>query len=370
MIRSMRRQRGFLYLTTGSNGTGKTLFTLLDVRELQLKTNRPVFYKGFTPKQPIHDFGWKPFEPDKWQDLPDSSILIIDECQDDFPVRGPGKPPDWIGAILSEHRKRGFDFFLLTQHPMNIDAFIRRTVASPGWHRHFKASFMGDSSNELKWTTVKTQPEAPGSGKSGFVTKRPFPKHVYDWYESSSDHTAVKKVPFRLIAAGIGIVAAIAMFGYVAWGFYGQAKGEGVPKSQQPQQAAPARPVASSPVAAPARAAEARGSMTAVEYAARYVPRVEGLQHSAPAYDQLTTIRHVPRPAACVESPSQGCRCWTQQATPYATSQAICRQIVATGIFLDFDDQAAERERQEQRRQSQGTAHLVAGDNTGPLRAE
>jgi zona occludens toxin len=338
---SLRRQRGFLYLTTGANGSGKTLFTLEDVRELQLKTNRPVFYKGFTPKQPIHDFGWKPFEPANWQELPDSSILIVDECQDDFPIRGPGKPPDWIGAILSEHRKRGFDFFLITQHPLNIDAFIRRTVASPGWHRHMKASFMGDSSNELKWTAVKTQPEAPGSGKSGFITKRSFPKHVYDWYESSSDHTAVKKVPLKLIMAGVGILAALGMFGYVAWGFYAQAKGKS-PETPPAQSAVQASNPSQASVAGPARSSE-KQPLTAAEYAASYVPRIRGLEHTAPAYDGLTAPKVAPLPSACIQWAGKGCKCFTQRGTPYRTSDEICVQIVKHGIFLPFEEDRQER---------------------------
>lgn len=334
---SLRRQRGFLYLTTGSNGAGKTLFTLLDVRELQLKTNRPVFYNGFTPKQPIHDFGWKPFEPAKWQELPDSSILIMDECQNELPIRGPGKPPDWIGAILEVHRKRGFDFFLITQHPLNIDAFIRRTVASPGWHRHMKASFMGDNSNELKWTAVVTQPERPGSGKSGFVTKRAFPKHVYDWYESSSDHTAVKKIPFKLIAAVAGMVAAVCMFGYVAWGFYAQAQGVGVPTVDKPaSDVAPGAARQPGVMASSSGGAEKR-PMTAAEYVAAYVPRVRGLDHTAPAYDALTSPKVVPLPAACMEWAGKGCKCFTQRGTPYRTTDEICVQIVRSGIFIDFE---------------------------------
>lgn len=369
-MRSLHRQRGFIYLTTGANGSGKTLFTLRDVRKLQVETSRPVFYAGFTPKEPLSEFGWREFDPEKWQDLPDGSICIVDECQKWMPARGVGKPPEWIGAILEVHRKRGFDFFLISQHPLNIDAFIRRAVASPGWHRHMKASFMGDTSNELRWTSVVTQPERPNSGASGFVTKRPFDKEVYGWYESASVHTAKKKIPFKLIAAIGGMVAAVCMFGYVAWGFYAQAKGEGIPSAKPAQQGQSGQSTAAASVAAPARSAEARAPLTPVEYAARYVPRVDGLQHSAPAYDQLTAIRHVPRPAACVESISQGCKCWTQQATPYATTQAICRQIVATGIFIDFDDQASQRERQEQRPKGQGPSHLVAGDNRGPQSAE
>lgn len=35
-----------LYLRTGSNGSCKTLFTLADVRALQVKSGRPVAWNG------------------------------------------------------------------------------------------------------------------------------------------------------------------------------------------------------------------------------------------------------------------------------------------------------------------------------------
>lgn len=47
-----------LYLTTGANGTGKTLFTLKEVREKQLAENRPVYHNGrFTMTAEGESFG-------------------------------------------------------------------------------------------------------------------------------------------------------------------------------------------------------------------------------------------------------------------------------------------------------------------------
>jgi len=52
-----------IYLTTGGNGAGKTLFTLYDVRKQQLAENRPVYYCGFTAGEQLIDWGWQEFNP-------------------------------------------------------------------------------------------------------------------------------------------------------------------------------------------------------------------------------------------------------------------------------------------------------------------
>lgn len=353
---SRRSQRGFLYLTTGANGSAKTLFTLRDVRDLQLETSRPVFYTGFTPKQPIHDFGWKEFEPEKWQDLPDGSICIIDECQIHLPTRAVGKPPEWIGKILEVHRKRGFDFFLITQHPLNIDSFIRRAIASPGWHRHFKASIMGDSSNELKWASVVDNPQKPGSGDAGFVQSRKFDKEVYTWYESASAHTAKKKIPAKVWFALAAVVAAVAMTGYVVWSLINQDKAF----EQAPSEKTTAAPVQASAATTPPGASE-KTPVTPAQYAASYRPRINGLEHTAPAYDALTAPKVVPLPAACIQWAGKGCKCFTQRGTPYNTTAEICVQIVKHGIFLPFEQEPSPQPGE----QSRGSALLVSGDNTG-----
>lgn len=123
-----------LYLSSGANGAGKTLFTLKDVRDLQVKTGRPVAHNGRF--ELVAEFGWKQIDAKEWQQEPDGTIFLFDECHNDFPVRGTGSAvPDYV-KMLAEHRRRGFDFFLITQHPMNVDAFVRRLIGPPGWHRH------------------------------------------------------------------------------------------------------------------------------------------------------------------------------------------------------------------------------------------
>jgi zona occludens toxin len=337
-MRSLRYQRGFLYLTTGANGAGKTLFTLQDVRKLQLETGRPVYYWGFTPKKPIEDFGWLPFEPENWQDLPDGSICLIDECQKVMPLRSTGKPPAWIDAIAEVHRKRGFDFFLITQHPMNFDAFIRRLIATPGWHRHFKASMLGDSSNELRWSAVMDQPQKPHTGDSGEITSRAFPKEVYGWYESASKHTAKKGIPLKVWGGIAALIVAIAMIGWVVMklaGFGGGA-GDSPQKPVASQIASPLPSGAANQGPRDTAQAQRKTSLTADEYIAERTPRLSDFPHTAPAYDGVTSPSVAPYPAACVQM-GKTCKCYTQQATLLQVSGPVCLQIVRQGFFVDWD---------------------------------
>lgn len=335
---SLRKQLGYLYLTTGSNGTGKTLFTLLDVRALQLATNRPVYFKGFTAKQPLLDFGWIEHDLKDWMSLPDGSICVWDECQDEITSLTADKATEYERKILSEHRKRGFDFFFITPHPMNMGAFVRRTISAPGWHRHFKASTIALNSNELKWSAVNTQPEKNNSGSSGTVTSRTHPKEVYEWYESTVGDTASRSIPKRVwVAIGALIVAAAMIYGAVWW----------FKKSFNLDDSAKDKPKATA--TAPAAAAPAKSSadekrpMTAVEYAASFTPRIAGLEFTAPRYDAFNVPKTAPRPAACLDGTKRGakrrtCECWSQQATILQVPEQLCRQIAAGGYFDDTRD--------------------------------
>jgi len=336
---SLRRQLGYLYLSTGANGTGKTLFTLFDVRALQIATNRPVFFKGFTAKQPLLDFGWVEHDMKDWQSLPDGSICVWDECQDEITALTAEKATDYERKILSEHRKRGFDFFFMTQHPMNMGAFIRRAVASPGWHRHYKASTIALNSNELKWVNVNTQPEKPNSGASGTVTSRTHPKEVYEWYESTVGDTATRSIPKRVWVAIGALILAVVMVVTAVWWFKKSFGLDDAPPDK-------AKPVAAAPLAtqAPVRpAADEKRPMTAAEYAASFTPRISGLDFTAPRFDGLTQPKTAPRPAACLDGTKRGakrrtCECWSQQATILQVPEDLCRQIAAGGYFDDTRD--------------------------------
>lgn len=315
-----------LYVTTGANGACKTLFTLKDVRELQLKENRPVYYSGFDM---VADFGWTKLDFKDWQSTPDGSIHFVDECQNDMPVRpNASQVPPHINA-LSEHRKHGKDFYLITQHPQNIDLFVRRLVGTPGWHRHFKRAPGVDMVSQLQWAAVNGQCEKPGSGDSGQVTMRAMPKEVYPWYKSASLHTGKTKLP-RAVYVLVACLLTVPVLGFLAYKHF----------AAGPVQLVKAKPgveaVAAAPGARPGRSAGPIGAVgTQSDYFEARVPRIPGLPHTAPVYDSLTAVASIPYPAACVSSKS-GCHCYTVQATPLDVSAAMCNQIARQGYFMEW----------------------------------
>lgn len=332
-----------IYLRTGGNGSGKTLLTLKDVRALQLETGRPVCinirpatdkdnpnkpYCNLNPEV-IADFGWTPFRFPDWQAQADGTIFLIDECHYDLPLRaGSASPPPYIQR-LTEHRSRGFDFFLLTQHPSNFDGFVRKLVQAPGWHQHIKR--LGGAlpvANVIQWDAVNTNCEKAGSGKSGEVSTRPYPTEVYKWYKSAVLHTGKKRIPKMVYVLGACVVLVPLLF-WLAVG------------SLTKKEDAPAKTGAATVFAAGQGMSQPGAKvMTASEYVASYEPRVPGLALTAPRYDAVQQVTQAPKPAACIDGVRPGtgvrsCLCWTQQATALPVPEDLCRQIAKGGYFDD-----------------------------------
>jgi zona occludens toxin len=310
-----------IYLTSGGNGAGKTLFTLADVRAQQLKENRPVYYHGFEPLQPIIDFGWLPFDPKKWQDLPDGSICVFDECQNEFPAKIQGEIPDYINAVAQFRRKRGFDFWMITPHPTLLHINIRRLIENPSWHRHMKRTFGADMVSELKFSVANTNCEKPSAGASAQVKMRPFPKEVYPWYKSSSLHTGKKKIPKQVYVLVVLALLIPALF-YFAF-------------QKVTSKAHPVAPGATAAAGVTETGRTGVTEQTPADYVATFAPRVEGLAYTASRYDEVTKPTTAPYPAACINM-GKRCECYTQQGTGLPVPLAMCQQIVKGGFFMDW----------------------------------
>jgi zona occludens toxin len=326
-----------MYLTTGTNGAGKTLLTLWDVRQQQIKENRPVYFRGFTPNPILtNEFGWQEFDPAKWQDLPDGSICVFDEAQEVLGTEHGKDVPQWIQDIAKYRRKRGFDFWLVTPHPMLLHTFVRRLIEKPSWHRHLKRAFGAEMVSELKFGYVESQCEKPGSGANAQITMQPYRKEVYGWYQSASLHTAKKTIP-RAVWVGLACVPlALALIGYGGWRVsnIGKNTAEKIAPGAKLDAAAPGTP--GRPVAQ-----EKPKPMTAQEYVEARMPRIAAFPHTAAAYDGVTQPTEAPYPAACVDGVRPGtkervCHCYTQQATRLELPLAICQQIARNGFFMDW----------------------------------
>ena len=334
-----------LYLVTGANGTGKTLNTLRWVRDLQLANpERPVFYNGrFNLKREKEiEFGWAKFDFREWQKLPDGSICLLDEAHNDLPVRPAGqKPPDYIAAI-AEHRARGFDFFLITQHPSSIDRFVRLLIGSPGWHRHLKRPFGFEGASCIEYDAVNMSCEKPGQAKSGQASRIKFPKEVYDWYDSAVMHTGKKHIPRQVWVLLLCLVLVPLLVGYVFYFFDNKAKAA----SSSPAVAGTGD--AADGHSSPVVANEHGRQSTKYDWLQNQSPRIPEFPHTAPKYDKLTEPIRVPMPAACIQMGAV-CRCYTQQGTELPSIEPdTCRNIVKNGYFEEFDPEG-NRQRQNGR---------------------
>ena len=339
-------------LGTGLPGNGKTLFMLWYIKAKADRERREVYYHNVKDLNAEKVGNWLDFDPTKWMDLPHGSIILIDECQEVFPKKPNGAQLPAFYEELAKHRHKGFDIFLITQHPTLIDNFVRRLV---GQHFHSIRKFGLARATVYEWSACSPSPELPSSQKTAIPMKWKFPAEVFSWYKSAEVHTVKRAIPAKLVL-GVLFVVAVPVVGYLMLQAF---------QERHTVEPVHARGNAPGSVANPFGQAAGVGPVSvpfdAVADARQYVemrtPRVAGLPHTAPVYDTLTTPVRVPVPAACVVVPSKrSCKCYSQQATPMAVEFNMCVEFARNGYFQDFD---ADRDRQQDQRAATGAQVLA-----------
>lgn len=307
-------------LITGMPGNGKTLWLVDNVEKI-------------FPDRPVHSYNipgltnnWKPIEnPEKWYELEKGAVIVIDEAQDVFPTRSGKVAVPQKCKAFEKHRKPGHDIFIGTQQPRQIDIHLRSLVQR---HIHIERKSGQEVSVLFEWKTVCEDPddsrERERADKSIYV----YPKQLYGTYHSAELHTVKKKIPWFYFA----IPVAIAFVGLSIW----SAKSILMGDKPTPSIAQPQNPVTPAPGATPPTPATEKPVKTIEQYFVEHTPLIPGLPHTQPIYAELTKPSQVPIPAACIESKSKGCKCFTQTGNPLATPLDLCRQIVAGGLFIDF----------------------------------
>lgn len=324
-----------IILVTGTPGSGKSLYTVSELLNKQFK-DRPLYINGIPDllleHEPLTDE-----DVEKWYDgrVPQNSVIVIDEVQRIWRPRSASvKAPQHI-TELEVHRHKGVDFIIITQHPQQIDAHVRRLV---GRHLHIRRTWGLAASVVYEWDATSTLSNI----KTAQSKVWRYPKSAYKLYKSSQLHTkAGGKIPL-VVWVVVGMAVAFPLVGWQATkrvltrfstdGSDTVERSTGAPK---PGQLPP-------PGQLPAKSE--KQPMTPGEYAAQFQPRIAGVQHSAPAFDQLTQVKAVPLPAACIDSKKPdwvkkmggSCGCFTQSGTRYTTTQDYCLAVVHNVIFLPF----------------------------------
>lgn len=326
-----------IYLITGLPGNGKTLYTLWHVRDRAKKETRPVYVSGI-PELTVPE--WHQIDEDQtrqWFDLPDGAIIIIDEAQRIFrPRPGRGDPPPHV-AQLETHRHKGYDIYLITQHPSLIDQNVRRLA---GTHRHVQRTFGMHRAVIHEWGEVHMNCELRRNDSS--KTNWTFPKDVYSLYKSAEVHTHKIQMPKQVWYLVALLVALVGLFIFLKMDLGDRLRGK------SPDQEKPASPVqaASGLPSLPTPdgfKTDAPRPMTQQEYIESLAPRIPNLAYTAPRYDEVTKPTDAPFPVGCIQSGTD-CKCYTQQGTLYKASADFCRNVITHGgIFRDWNSQPAGR---------------------------
>jgi hypothetical protein len=331
-----------IYLIVAPPGTGKTNYAIDLLWKLKkAKPFRPCFVSNLRgPKWDV--LNAQPLETvAEWESLPDGSIVLVDEIQDQIPQRGKDKPPpDWLKEI-AKHRHRGFDFIFTTQHASLVDVFIRRQTGEMIYLRR-KAralsflTFFKSGALAVVWDRYDDKPDdflhQRNAVKRGFT----YNKKAFTAYESTVLDTHKPKVPWQIFALIVGVVICGTLLYRGLSRFVG---GDGSPAATLS---------AAQSASALAPDAPQVAAISGDQRMASFEPRIKGLPVSAPAYDYLTpsTIPKVfcmsSQPGKIADGSHRGasCTCITEQGTPVAADVNFCLSAALHGIYDPYKQDA------------------------------
>lgn len=298
-----------LTLVTGVPGSGKTLNTIKMID--QEHKDRPVYYHNI----PDLELDWIALDdPLEWNSLPEGSVIVLDECQRTFPRRANGaRVPEHVSA-LETHRHKGYDIYLITQMPTLIDYHVRDLV---GRHIHLQRNFGLGRVTAFSWEYCCVKPREE---KFKAVKKTlPLDKKYFGKYKSAVEHTHKAKIPKKLYGIVFIGLASVSLLSYAVSNF-DLNKSDNVIEANNP-----------AAVSESSTFFSLNNKEPELDYWELHTPRIAGLPHTAPVYDEINEPKEAPFPN-CISSEYR-CRCYTQQATLMNIEEDVCRSIIANGLW-------------------------------------
>lgn len=337
-----------LVIRTGLPGNGKTINTIKELDKQGFEQDRPIYYHNITGLKPEKlKANWFEFEdPLLWYELPNDSIIVVDEAQGDsehqrFGVRDPRKAVPLHISKIELIRHRGQELHLITQDPRFLDVHVRRLC---NCHINYWRAFGSNQIVRYVMPRVKDDVEKLSSFKGCEKTIVKLDSKLFDVYQSAqAGHHFKFKIPF---AAWLLLGCAV-VFGVMAYSLrdrFGASADE-------------------SPADAPGIVSEAIGNIAGditggpggkpkLDYFDQLKPRIADIPSTAPAYDELTKPVSYPK-TYCVltydqdliernqsrmmvsvsDDKAAGCQCYTQQNTIVKTSFSFCVDVVKNGRF-------------------------------------
>ena len=314
-----------LYLYTGLPGHGKTLNAIHDILTEDVFKGRDVYYYGI----PELTLDWQPIEdPKLWYQLPEGSVIVIDEAQRVFPVRSAssGKSVPQQCTEFETHRHKAYDVMLITQDARLLDHHVRRLV---GCYRHVRRPVGMQRCIIQEWERVVDPNEYHQKQEAIRTTQRAYPKEIYGKYRSATMHTVKRKLPKKLLIFPVALVGLVLCCWVLFGALFDQAGVEESVQIVDDQLERETQNLLGIGESAPG--AQLPPAHTVAHYALMHSPRFAEIPYSAPIYDAVREPVTWPKPQ-CVELGSE-CRCYSQQATRMNIPAYQCREILTHGFF-------------------------------------
>lgn len=306
-------------LITGIPGHGKTLKAVEIARDFQ-KQGRPVYQLGLDDCDPAFAQALPGGDFKGWQQLPASSVLIVDEAHKFIPQRSVGRPEPHIEA-LAEIRHLGIELIVVTQDPKSVDVFVRRRV---GKHIHVVRKGGVEGAILFTWDQVCDRPNDHFERKKATVTAWKYPKDLYGRYKSATMHLVKKSWPWPIYAAAIlGVV----LVGYVGWLGYQVVTGQLIGNEPVLSEVEAEQPLVTSNTLSPASKDESEK----IDWLTAMTPAVRGLPWTAPIYQGAKPVEY-PK-LYCFRYGTAGCRCYTEQMTRVSVAHSQCITFVEDGVY-------------------------------------
>lgn len=336
-----------IYLFTGNMGTGKTsrvVSMILNNEDGLFKmkledgteVDRPLYFchiDGLDKRKfNAHELTEEEIMSAPLRDIiPQGAVLIVDEAHYTYPVRAAGRPvPPYIQE-LTELRHYGHTVILMTQHPSQLDVFVRNLVSK---HTHLERKAVG--MKQYSWYKCVTSLDNPASVTGVESSSWKPPKEAFKYYKSSSQHQKFKKNIPLAVWALVAIFAFMAWKGFNVYQIYKQGSGQSE-VVQSVSDLSASEPQAINETEQSKSPQDINSNLRPTDF----VPTLAEKPESKPIYDSVRQVKTFEYPVGCVDGGKNGCTCYSSQGTPLKEiTKAMCKDYAKNGLpFNPYKDE-------------------------------
>lgn len=269
--------------------------------------------------------------------IPNGALIFVDEAWKWFGhlhnATRQTTPPHVLA--LAEHRHRGIDFVWTMQSPIQIYPFARAMMQD---HHHVVRRYGTNFIEVFTWGELNEDVKSVAKRENASRQLRTLPEHAHSAFKSAEVHTIKRRLPTKLIALPLVLVAAAGLLWFALNALRPSNMADRIAgESPSAAQAAPgetSKRKADRPDAKP---------LTPYEYAQRLLPRFPTMPESAPIYDGRPVVS-VPQ-VFCMSSEAgrvadgtwaeASVICLTEQGTRYSLPDWQAKHLARWGRPYD-----------------------------------